>query len=141
MDRRKTERGFMIRLDRGEELVATLTAFLAERDIRCGVITGIGAVDALELGLFTATSREYLHRHFEGEYEIASITGNVSTVDGVPFAHLHGVFTDGDCAAIGGHVFAARVSVTCELDLVVYAGEVKREPDEATGLKLLRFDH
>ncbi|MCP5065002.1 MAG: DNA-binding protein [bacterium] len=140
MDQRKTEGGFMIRLDRGEELVATLTTFLAERDIRCGAITGIGAVDAIELGLFTATTREYLHRHFEGEYEIASITGNIGSVEGAPFAHLHGVFTDADCAAIGGHIFSARVSVTCELDLVVYAGEAKRELDDVTGLKLLRFD-
>ncbi len=140
MDHRKTERGYLLRLDRGEELIATLSAFLAEKEIRSGAFTGLGAVDDPELGLFTMKSREYLRRRFEGEYEIASITGNVSTVDGQPFAHVHGVFTDADCLAIGGHLFSAEVSVTCEIDLVVYAGEVKREPDEATGLKLMRFD-
>jgi uncharacterized protein len=140
MDHRKTERGYLLRIDRGEELVATLTAFLAEKEIRCGAITGLGAVDDPELGLFTMKTREYLRRRFEGEYEIASITGNVSTVEGAPFPHLHGVFTDADCAAIGGHIFSAEVAVTCEIDLVVYAGEVKRELDEVTTLKLMRFD-
>lgn len=140
MDYRKTERGYLLRIDRGEELIAVLTAFLGEKDVRCGAFTGIGAVDDPELGLFTMKSREYLHRRFEGEYEIASITGNVSTLDGVPFAHVHGVFTDADCVAIGGHVFEAEVAVTCEIDLVVYEGEVRREKDEATTLNLMRFD-
>lgn len=140
MDHRKTERGYLIRLDRGEELIATLTAFLAEMNIRCGAVTGIGAVDRLELGLFTMASREYLHRHFEGEWEIASITGNISMLEGAPFPHIHGVFSDVDCRLIGGHVFAARVAVTCEIDLVVYAGEVKRTPDATVGLNLLNFE-
>lgn len=139
MDYRKTERGYLLRIDRGEELIATLTAFLAKMEIRCGAFTGIGAVDDPELGLFTMKTREYLRRRFAGEYEIASITGNVTTLEGVPFPHVHGVFTDVSCTAIGGHLFEAEVAVTCELDIVVHEGEVKREPDEVTGLNLMFF--
>jgi len=139
MDYRKTDRGYLLRIYRGEELVTTLTAFLRDKQIRSGAFRGRGAVDDPELGLFTMKTREYLRRRFEGEYEIASLTGNVTTLDGAPFAHVHGVFTDASCAAIGGHVFAAEVAVTCEIDLVVYEGEVKREMDEVTGLNLMRF--
>lgn len=139
MDYRETERGYLLRIDRGEELITMLTAFLREHDIRCGALTGLGAVDAPELGLFTMKTREYLRKRFPGEYEIASLTGNVSTVDGAPFPHVHGLFTDADCRAIGGHVFSAEVAVTCEIDLVVYAGEVMRARDEETGLNLMRF--
>ncbi len=139
MDYRPNEVGFTLRLDRGEELVETLTAFLAEQKIGWGALTGLGAVDDPELGLFTMKTREYLHRRFEGEYEIASLTGNVTTLDGKPFAHLHALLSDIDCAVIGGHLFKATVSVTCEIDLRVYEGEVKRCADAETTLNLIDF--
>ena len=139
MDYRETPRGYIVRLDRGEELIATLTRFLAERDIRCGALTGLGAVDSPELGLFTMKTREYLRRRFPGEYEIVAITGNVSSLDGKPFAHVHGLFSDAECQVVGGHVFSAEVAITCEIDLAVYPGEMKRRPDPATSLNLLDF--
>ena len=139
MDYRETPRGYFVRIDRGEEIVATLTRFLAERGVRCGAITGIGAVDSPELGLFTMTTKEYRRRRFAGEYEIVALTGNVSSLEGKPFAHLHGLFSDADCRVVGGHVFEAVVGVTCEIDLAVYPGEMKRLPDPATSLNLLDF--
>ena len=140
MDYRKSETGFTIRLDRGEELVETLTAFLAERGVGRATLTAIGAVDDPELGLFTMKTREYLRRRFEGEYELASLTGNVTLVDGKPFAHMHALLSDEDCRVIGGHLFSARVSVTCEIDLRVYKGELRRSRDDETTLNLIDFD-
>ena len=139
MDYRFNEGGYTLRLDRGEELVATLSAFLAEKGIGWGALTAIGAVDEPELGLFTMKTKEYLHRRFDGEYEIASLTGNVTLVDGKPFPHLHALLSDADCAVIGGHLFSARVAVTCEVDLRVYNGELKRSRDGETALNLIDF--
>jgi predicted DNA-binding protein with PD1-like motif len=139
MDYRETPRGYFVRIDRGEEIVATLTRFLAEKDIGCGALTGIGAVDSPELGLFTMTTKEYRRRRFPGEYEIVALTGNVSSLEGKPFAHLHGLFSDVECQVVGGHVFEAVVGVTCEIDLAVYPGEMKRLRDPATSLNLLDF--
>jgi len=139
MDYRETPRGYFVRIDRGEEIVATLNRFLAERGVRCGALTGIGAVDSPELGLFTMKTKEYLRRRFEGEYEIVALTGNVSSLEGKPFAHLHGLFSDLHCQVVGGHVFEAVVGVTCEIDLAVYPGEMKRMRDPATSLNLLDF--
>ncbi|MEZ4396889.1 MAG: PPC domain-containing DNA-binding protein [Candidatus Krumholzibacteriia bacterium] len=139
MDHRETPRGFLLRLDRGEEIISTLTRWLEEKDIRFGALTGIGAVDDPELGLFTMKTKEYLRTRFEGEYEIVNLTGNVSTVDGKPFPHIHGLFSDLGCQVVGGHVFHAEVAVTCEIDLAVYPGEVKRSKDAITTLNLLDF--
>jgi len=139
MDYRETPRGYIVRIDRGEEILATLTHFLAEKGIRCGALTGIGAVDSPELGLFTMTTREYRRRRFAGEYEIVALTGNVSSLAGKPFVHAHGLFSDADCQVVGGHVFEAVVGVTCEIDLAVYPGEMQRHQDPVTGLNLLDF--
>jgi hypothetical protein len=139
MDYRRTEKGYLVRLDRGEELMSTLGRFLAEKDVRCGALTAIGAVENPELGLFTMATKEYKRRRFAGEYEIAALTGNVSTLEGRPFAHLHALLSAEDCSVVGGHLFEAVVAVTCEIDLAVYSGEVKRRRDEATTLNLLDF--
>ena len=139
MDFRQSAGGYTVRLDRGEEIVSTLTGFLAEQGVRAGALTAIGAVDEAELGLFSMERKEYLRRDFSGEYEIVALTGNVSTLDGEPFAHLHVLLSDQDFAVIGGHLFRARVSVTCEIDLVVQEGEITRRPDALTALKLMDF--
>lgn len=137
MQARRTERGWFLRLERGEELVESLAVFLDEQDIRFGCLRGIGAVDRAELGLYSLKEGKYHRRLFEGEYELAGLQGNVSTVDGLPFPHLHALISDSDYHVRGGHLFAGRVSATCEIDLVVYEGEVPRLEDAETGLKLM----
>ena len=138
MEYRRTEAGWFLRLDRGEELVETLTSFLADKDVRFGAVSAIGAVERPVLGLFSMETREYVKRPFTGgTYELVALTGNVSTVEGGPFAHLHALLSDAECRVIGGHLFEAVVAVTCEIDLRVYAGEVARRHDPETTLNLL----
>ena len=139
MDYCQTERGYTIRLDRGEEIVATLGRFLAEQRISAGALTAIGAVDQAELGLFSMRDRQYWRRRFDGEYEIVALTGNVTVMDGKPFCHLHILLSDEDYKVIGGHLFEARVGVTCEIDLAVYGRELRRSRDETTTLNLMDF--
>ena len=140
MQARKTERGWFLRLERGEEIHETLGRFLAEKGIGFGAVSAIGALDRAELGLYSLEQGEYLRRLFEGEYELVSLSGNLSTVDGAPFAHLHVLIADENYEVRGGHLFSGRVSVTCEMDLVVHDGEVPRRDDAATGLKLMELD-
>jgi predicted DNA-binding protein with PD1-like motif len=139
MDAKKIDQGWLVRIDRGEEIVETLTRFLEEKTVSSGFLGGIGAVVDPELGLYTMKTREYLRRRFEGEYEIAALTGNVSLLEGKPFAHLHALLSDADCSVIGGHLFEAKVGVTCEITLTVFAEALHRRRDESTGLNLLDF--
>ena len=79
-----------------------------------------------------------------GALEVVSLAGNVSMLDGAPFAHLHAVLAgrvDGeaerDFAAYGGHLFRGIVSPTFEVFLTEFAQAVERKPEAATGLNLL----
>lgn len=138
MQYRRTDQGWFLRLDRGEELVETLTRFLAEKDVRFGALNAIGAVERPVLGLFSMETRTYHERPFAGgEYELVALTGNVATVDGKPFAHVHALLSDAECRVIGGHLFEAVVAVTCEIEVRVLGGEVARRRDAETTLNLL----
>jgi predicted DNA-binding protein with PD1-like motif len=108
-------RDLLVVLEPGDELHESVLAAAAEHRIEGGGISGIGAVDELELGFFCLPDNVYTRRVIHDELEVVSLNGNLATKDGKPFLHAHGVFTGRDFAAVGGHVFRARVSITLEI--------------------------
>jgi len=128
---------YVIRLDTGEKIVATLLA-LCERDrIGSGFFNGLGAVGAAELGHFDPATGGYSWTKLSGSYEIVSLYGNITVVDGRPFLHAHAALRDGEFNVRGGHLREAVVSVTCEVTLTRFKDDIGRKKDEATGLFLL----
>lgn len=128
---------YQVRLHKGEDVVEELKKFVRHRQVGSGIVTGIGAADSVELGLFDPEQREYSKRRYEGDREIVSILGNVAWVGDEPVCHLHCIIADDEQRCRGGHLYSARVSVTCELTVQPGAGRITREHDPATGLNLL----
>ena len=126
MQSQGTRYGYALRLDHGEEIVASLQAFAARQGIRAGLISGIGAVGETELGFFVRATRTYTTRVFTGEHEIGVLTGNFSELDGEPFPHCHVVIAGADLVAHTGHLFRGVVTVTCELQIVTDPGVLQR---------------
>ena len=127
MQQQRTAYGWALRFDRGEDVWEELRAFAEREGVRSGAISGIGSVGECELGFFVRGRGEYVRRTFTGEFEIASLTGNFSDLDGRPFPHCHAVLGGDDFAAHTGHLFRAVVTVTCELQIVTDPGVIRRE--------------
>ena len=123
-----TRYGYALRLEAGEEIVATLAAFAAERGIRAGAFSGLGAVGDCELGFFVRSTGTYIRRAFPGEHEIGALTGNFSELEGRPFPHCHVVLGDDGFAAHTGHLFRGVVTVTCEIHVGTDPGTLRRTP-------------
>jgi predicted DNA-binding protein with PD1-like motif len=122
----RTRYGYVLRLDPGEEISASLTAFARREGLRGGLISGLGAVGETELGFFVHSTSSYIRRTLSGEHEILALTGNFSELDGEPFAHCHIIVAGDDFAAVGGHLFRAVVTVTCEVQIVVAEAVIRR---------------
>ncbi len=135
----KNNNEYVIRLGKGEELVATLTGFCAEHDIKSGWITGIGSVEQASVGYFNPKRKKYVYRRIKDAVELANLTGNIAEVDGLPFLHLHAVVTNKNNQAHGGHVHHIIVGTTAEIRLQVFDQPLVRKPDEESGLKLLEL--
>ena len=131
---------FILRLSSGEEIVETLTRFLAGNNITSGVINGIGAAADATLNYFNMKTKKYEEKCFSGDYEILALNGNVSLKEDKPFAHLHIVLGTKDYECIGGHLKSAKVGATCEVVIQQLDAELKREVDEETGLYLLDLE-
>ena len=131
---------YVVRLDAGEKIVETLKA-LCERDaIGGGFFNGLGAVGEAEIGHFDPAANDYTWTKLSGPYEIVSLYGNITTVDGKPFIHAHIALGDNTFAVRGGHLKEAVVSVTCEITLTRFRDDIGRKKDEATGLLRLALE-
>lgn len=131
---------YVVRLDAGERIIETLQA-LCERDtIGGGYFHGLGAVGEAEIGHFDPASNGYDWVRFEGPYEIVSLYGNITTVDGKPSLHAHIALGDNTMAVKGGHLKEAVVSVTCEVTLVRFRDGIGRKRDETSGLWRLALE-
>ena len=133
------DRKWTVVLERGEEVLSSLNKFAKEHGIRSGSVTGIGALDQVELGFFHLNTQEYARKHFGAqEFELISLTGNISLIEGEPFTHAHMQLADEEFRCLGGHLFSAKVAVTCELSVVDYGTEMHRQFDESIGLNLIK---
>lgn len=139
MEFRKFGTKYIVRIDKGEEIVASLADLCKKENILLGDVRAIGAVDRLTIGLFDTTTKEYYKTTLEGAFEISSLIGNISTMKGENYLHLHITVTDADYMAKGGHLNEAWVSGTCEMVIDVIDGEMDRAFSDEIGLNLYKF--
>jgi uncharacterized protein len=139
MQYREAPFGYFLVVDRGDEILESLTRFATETGVRAASFTGLGAVQRVTLGFYDLATQEYERRTWEEDLEVASLVGNLAVVDGGPFPHVHGVFTKRDFSAVGGHVFEAVVSIAVELGVVTAPEAIRREPVDFCNLKLMQL--
>ena len=137
MQKRQTEFGYVLVLEPGDELIATLRSFAAQCNVSTACVSGIGAVDRLELGYFRPATQQYARRRFDEELEVLTITGTISLLQDEPKPHVHGIFGRSDFSTIGGHVFEAVCSVTLEIEVVTTAEAIRRGPVDYSDLELM----
>ncbi len=127
---------FFIRMEIGEEIIITLTAFCRENNIHLGHFTAIGAVSRAVTGLYNVSERQYYKTEIEGPLEIASLMGNITSKDGEVYIHAHAMFSNLQCEVKGGHLSEAVVSATCEMVVTECTGDINRRVCEKTGLNI-----
>lgn len=136
---RKFEDKYVLRLNKGAEIVDTLKEFCAEHKILLGKIEGIGAINSATFGFFSPITKEYQERTFEEPMEVLSLLGNISTKEGSTYLHLHLSASGEDYKVVGGHLIKAIISMTGEIVITPIKGTVERQLDENIGLNLMKF--
>lgn len=129
---------FVLRFDRGEEVMEGLRKFCENESITAGSFSGLGACSEVVISRYNTNRKVYSDRKFAEIMEIVSLTGNVAKFQNDIAVHAHGSFSDYEFQTFSGHVKKLIVSATCEVMLEKLPGVLSREPDEATGLNLLQ---
>jgi len=136
----KSSGTYIVRIDKGEEVLKSLTDFCAAQNIQNAVFNGIGAVEWLKCGYYALSEKKYYFKEYDELLEVVSLTGNVMLKDGLPTIHVHGVFTDTSNAAFGGHIVEMRVGVVLEVMLTPLESAITRSHDDCIGLYLMNIN-
>ncbi len=140
MKAKKNNNKYIIRLEKGEEVMKTLKSFCEDNNILAGSLTGIGATNDVSIKGFDTKKNEYVSKRMNEEsYEIISLNGNISRLDDKPFLHVHIALSDSSYNTFGGHLESAVISVTCEIIIDVIDEPITRKLDDEFKLNLLNF--
>ena len=127
---------YVLRLEKGEEVVSCLKKFCEKEKIALGSIEGLGATNHLVVGLYDLDHKQYHKKEFNEAFEITSLLGNISSMNDEVYLHLHINVADENMKVYGGHLYECVISATCELFVRVIEGKVDRFKDDVTGLNL-----
>ena len=139
MDYRKFGDTYVVRLDRGEEILEQVKLLAEKEQIRLASVQALGAVNDFTVGVYNTETKVYASNTFQGAFEIVSLTGTIDTMDGKSYLHLHMSAGDAQGKVFGGHLNRAVISATCEMVIHCIDGELDRVHDEDVGLNLFRF--
>lgn len=129
----------VVRMDRGEEVLAQLAALCRAEQIHLAEVHALGALSRFTVGLFDPAAQQYFSNTFDMPAEITSLWGTVTEKDGAPYLHIHLSAALRGGTVLGGHLSEAVVGPTCEMVLDVLDGTVGRRFDPDTGLNLFVF--
>lgn len=134
---KKFNNTYMIRIDKGEEVIESLKKICRDEKIQFASISGIGAADKVTLGLYNVPEKKYYSKELEGAYEITSLLGNVTEMNGEVYLHIHATISNKDLNVFGGHMNYCRIGATSEIVITLIDGKMGRVTDEETGLNIL----
>ena len=139
MEYRKFGNTIVARIDRGEEILATVREIAGAEHIQLASVSALGATNDFTVGVYNVDEKQYHAHDFKGNFEIVSLPGTINTMDGEFYTHLHMSAGDEKGQVFGGHLNRAVVSAVCEMVITVIDGVVDRRFSEEIGLNLFRF--
>lgn len=144
MDYRKFDQAYYIRLDRGDEILSSLTDLCRREGIAAASVKGIGGCGHAAVGVFDPDGKVYRRQEADGMLELISLDGNVTVYEEQPYLHLHATFAyhgaDGAAKVLAGHLLEATVLLTGEIVLTPADGRIRRRCDDALGIRVWDFD-
>ena len=109
MDYRRFGDTVLVRMDKGEEILEQMQKVAEQENIRLAEVSALGAINDFTVGVFKTDEKKYYSNHFEGAFEITSLTGTISKGR----SHLHITLSDDRGQCIGGHLErGCRIKIT-----------------------------
>jgi len=128
---KKTGRVFFIRIDEGDDIIESVTSFIADHKVSDGIVSSaIGTLSSAVVHYITTTTYPSSFDFFRlnnRPIEVSSVNGLI--VDGI--AHLHAVVSDGE-RVFSGHLEPGCKSLYIfEMAVIEVEGiDVTRKPNQ-----------
>lgn len=132
-----TDKPFILALKMGEDLFEAILRCADAANLKSASISGLGALDDVTVAYYNLNTKTYQTKLFHGMYELISLNGNITLVDGKRFIHIHAALGTEEYNVVGGHIMSATVGPSAEISIIPLNSAIHREFDNQTGLKLM----
>ena len=135
MQIQKEQNEIFVKLERGEDVLQTLTDVISSNGVSSGeIIWGIGMIRNLQVGYFNG--KEYEKETFEKALEVVSFHGSIA--ENEPRFHIHTSCAGRDHGVVGGHLFGGIADPLLEVRIRKFSGiKATRQDNPKTGLREL----
>lgn len=140
MEYKKFGNTIIARLDVGDEIMESLKKIVESEKIKLAQINGLGGTNDFTIGVRSHETKKYDPTDYNGRFEIANIHGNVTTLNGSPYLHVHIGCGNEKGEYRGGHLIRCVIGATAEIFITTYEGAIDRKVDPQTGLNVFKFD-
>lgn len=144
MEYRNYSGKYYVRLDKDDEVIASLISLCEKENIKVAQIQGIGGCEKAVVGVFDMDKRDYNRETVCGMLEMISLDGNVTEYEGKPYVHAHATFAyhdeSGQARVLTGHLLEAVIGLTGEIVLTPADGHITRRFVEDLGIRVWNFE-
>jgi len=105
----------IFRLNKGDLIPKSIIEIAKANNYKTALLQGIGGFSKATLAYFNHQKKKYEEIEYDEQFEVVSLTGNITLKDGEPFVHLHVVLSRKDMSTLGGHLSKAIVNPFIEL--------------------------
>lgn len=131
-------KSYLIRLDQGDDLIASLEEFAREEGVKSASFTGLGSLQRARIGHYDfQKTHQYHFNDYNEDLEVLSAVGNITQLEGNPLIHVHLSLSRRDCSQLGGHADKGCIVNLLEIQLQVLEGIFHRRRDPKLGLNII----
>lgn len=139
MEYKRKSNNIVVRLDCGDEIIQSILEVARKENISLASVSGIGATDDVEVGVFDISAKKYNSFTFSDTHEITSLIGNLTTKDGKHYLHLHITLAGEGGKIVGGHLLHGVINLTSEIFINVIDSTAERSFDAQFGINRMVF--
>lgn len=134
----KVPTGYLMVLREGDPILDRIKNLAVQEQIPAANFSAMGFVD-ITFGFFNFKTKTYKPRTFRN-VELASMTGSIAWQNDTVSIHTHGVATDENFNAYGGHILDATVSTgSVEIWITVHDKILQRHKEDPPGANVLQL--
>lgn len=136
----KTPTGYLMVLRAGDHIFEAMEALAEKEQIPSANFYGMGFAGSVTFGFYDFNKKQFNPKEFK-RVEMGSLTGSIGWTKGKPSLHIHGVATDADFKAYGGHVLAMTVGTgSMEITVTVLNEKLERKVEQPLNANVLQLD-
>lgn len=135
----KTPTGFLMVLREGENVFTAIEQLASREKIPAANFMGMGFAGAVTFGFYDTKKKAFDPKEFR-DVEMGSVTGSIAWSKDKPSLHVHGVATDREFKAYGGHVLAMTVGTgSMEITVIVHDQKLERKVEQPLNANVLQL--